>query len=131
MSLEKTDEINLSNSLIIDKNNNTKIKNNQREQIIKKNKIINIRIYQNYSNNKNTNIFYNQFTNNIINNTNFPLKITNDISTQTLTEKGMKQIIKNKISQKCCNNNLKRYNSNKKNKDSETNRISYNNFNKI
>ena len=130
MSLQKTDEINLSNSLIIDKNNNTKIKNNQREQILKKNKIINIRIYQNYSNNKNTNIFYNQFTNNIINNNNFPLKITNDISTQTLTEKGMKQIIKNKISQKCCINNYKRYNSNKKNKDLETNRISYN-FNKI
>ena len=129
MSFEKTNETNLSSSLLIDKDNNTKIKNNQRDELLKKNKIINIRIYQNYSNNKNTNIIYNPYTNNIINNLNFPLKVTNDTSTQTISEKVIKKIIKNKISEKCCNNNYQRFNSNNKNKDSQTNRISYN-FNK-
>ena len=129
MSFEKTNETNLSSSLLIDKDNNTKIKNNQRDELLKKNKIINIRIYQNYSNNKNTNIIYNPYTNNIINNVDFPLKVTNDTSTQTISEKGIKKIIKNKISEKCCNNKYQRFNSNNKNKDSQTNRISYN-FNK-
>ena len=59
----------------------------------------------------------------------FPLKVTNDTSTQTISEKGIKKIIKNKISEKCCNNKYQRFNSNNKNKDSQTKRISYN-FNK-
>ena len=54
------------------------------EQLVKKNKIINIRIYQNYSNNKNSNTFFDQCNNNFLYLNNF-IKNTNEIGTQTET----------------------------------------------
>ena len=130
MSFERTNETNFSNSLILDKNKNNIIKTTHREQIIKKNKIINIRIYQNYSNNKNSNTFYNQCTNKFINNDSFPLKITNDMGIKTMKEKEKSKIIKNKISEKSVNKKLQDCSLKKKNnKNSQTYRINYN-FNK-
>ena len=127
MSLEKTNETNVSSSLILDKNKNSNINTNHREQIIKKNKIINIRIYQNYSSNKNSNTFYNPCTNNYINNVTVPLKITNDMGTQTITEKEIKKIVKKKNDAKNSNNKAHGFSpNNKKIKDLQTSGINYN-----
>ena len=127
MSLGKTNETNISSSLILDKNKNSNINTNHREQIIKKNKIINIRIYQNYSSNKNSNTFYNPCTNNYINNVTVPLKITNDMGTQTITEKEIKKIVKKKNDAKNSNNKAHGFSpNNKKIKDLQTSGINYN-----
>ena len=114
MSKEKTKERNKSKSFTLNKcqkNNNSKT---SRQQIIKKNKIINIRIYQNYSNNKNSNTIFNPCSNNIINNINIPLEVTYEIGTQTITDKNSKNKIKNDISVKS-NNIIQRNTSNAKN----------------
>jgi hypothetical protein len=114
MSKEKTKERNKSKSFTLNKcqkNNNIKT---SRQQIIKKNKIINIRIYQNYSNNKNSNTIFNPCSNNIINNINIPLEVTYEIGAQTITDKNSKNKIKNDISVKS-NNIIQRNTSNAKN----------------
>ena len=88
MSFDKTNEINnISKSQSLNHNKDKKDNNNKnKEQIIKKNKIINIRIYQNYSTNKNSNTFYPN-TNNYIDINNLQ-KQTNEIGIQTETENG-------------------------------------------
>ena len=101
MSFGKESESNFSKTLTLSKNKY----NNSREQIVKKNKIINIRIYQNYSNDKNSNTIFNPYTNNYFNNINNPLKETNEIGTQTITEKELKNFI-NKNSINNNNNNI-------------------------
>ena len=101
MSFGKESESNFSKTLTLSKNKY----NNSREQIVKKNKIINIRIYQNYSNDKNSNTIFNPYTNNYFNNINNPLKETNEIGTQTITEKELKNFI-NKNSINNINNNI-------------------------
>ena len=119
----------MSKSLTLIKNNNNENSNASRQQIIKKNKIINIRIYQNYSSDKNSNTFFNPCSNNIINNINIPLKVINELGTQTITEKEDKKIMKKKNSIKK-DNNFQRYSVNdKKNKEVQKNEIKYN-FNK-
>ena len=127
MSLEKTNETNVSSSLILDKNKNSNINPNHREQIIKKNKIINIRIYQNYSGNKNSGAFYNPCSNNYINNVIVPLKIMNEMATQTITEKEIKKIVKKKNDIKNSNNKIHGFSpNNKKIKHLQTSGINYN-----
>ena len=87
----------MSKSLSLIKNKNDEnINSISRQQIIKKNKIINIRIYQNYSSDKNSNIFFNPCTNNIINNINIPLNVINETGTQTIIEEKDKKIMKKK-----------------------------------
>ena len=95
MSCEKQIEKNKSKSLTLNKNQNNANNQSSRQQIIKKNKIINIRIYQNYSNDKNSTTFFNPCSNNFINNINIPLKVTNEIGVQTITEKNLKNDFKN------------------------------------
>ena len=96
MSLDKTNE---TNSLSI---NNIKDNNKlNTEQIVKKNKIINIRIYQNYSSNKNSNTYFDRCTNNFFNINNLT-KNTNEIGTQTDGES------ENNKKKKIIQNNLKK-----------------------
>ena len=71
--------------------NNIFNNNLNNEPIIKKNKIINIKIYQNYSSSKNSNSFYPNI-NNILN-LNDSQKITNEIGIQTDLEKDNKIIL--------------------------------------
>ena len=100
MSQAKTKERNKSKSFSLSKSSNNNKSQTSRQQIIKKNKIINIRIYQNYSNNKNSNTIFNPGSNNIINNINIPLEVTYEIGAQTITDKNSKNITNNKISVK-------------------------------
>ena len=79
---EKNESHSQSTNYINYKNDNNNKLNT--EQLVKKNKIINIRIYQNYSNNKNSNTFFDQCNNNFLYLNNF-IKNTNEIGTQTET----------------------------------------------
>ena len=119
----------MSKSLTLIKNKYKENSNTSRQQIIKKNKIINIRIYQNYSSDKNSNTFYNPCANNIINNINIPLKVINEAGIQNITEKEDTKIMKkNNLIKK--GNNIQRYSVNeKKNKELQKNENKYN-FNK-
>ena len=83
--INETSNISKKNSFSNDKDKDNNNLNN--EQIIKKNKIINIRIYQNYSTNKNSNTFY-PYTNNFVDINNNLKKETNEIGIQTETEIG-------------------------------------------
>ena len=79
MSLDKKYENNISQNQSSKYNNDFEKINN--DKIVKKNKIINIRIYQNYSNNKNLNTFLPN-SNNFLN-INDLQKITTEIGVQT------------------------------------------------
>ena len=85
MSFNKKNETNnMSKSQSLNYNiDNYKL---NREQTVKKNKIINIRIYQNYSSNKNSNAFY-PYSNDFFDINNLQKRKTNEIGTQTDTEK--------------------------------------------
>ena len=78
---EKNESHSQSTNYINYKNDKNKLNT---EQLVKKNKIINIRIYQNYSNNKNSNAFFEPYNNNFLYLNNF-IKSTNEIGTQTET----------------------------------------------
>ena len=79
---EKNESHSQSTNYINYKNDNNNKLNT--EQLVKKNKIINIRIYQNYSNNKNSNTFFDPYNNNFLY-LNNSIKNTNEIGTQTET----------------------------------------------
>lgn len=82
MSFDEKNELHSQlNNYINIKNDNNKPNS---EQLVKKNKIINIRIYQNYSSNKNSNTFFEPCNNNFLYLNNF-IKNTNEIGTQTET----------------------------------------------
>ena len=91
MSFNKKNETNnMSKSQSLNYNiDNYKL---NREQTVKKNKIINIRIYQNYSSNKNSNAFY-PYSNDFFDINNLQKRKTNEIGTQTDTENGKNKIM--------------------------------------